>query len=212
MKSPWQMGLLAVAITGVSTYDIVFFKQYRNKDKASIAIQSGWDRVGTETLSVDPVNETSSPAGFDEYTFMESPPVLSLEELQIQGKQAFIPEDFSTIDNNSAWPSRDPFKAAQRHKTLSENTHRMPLPDNTKNDSASLSPPEPQCTFSGTLIEYNRRLALINGTPRSIGEWLGGWQLAGIGSDYIILEAGNSTRRIELNGISSHAMQRKEPL
>ena len=36
MKRPWQFGLLAMALTGVSTYNVLFFKNYSSQQPAAI--------------------------------------------------------------------------------------------------------------------------------------------------------------------------------
>jgi hypothetical protein len=141
---------------------------------------------------------------------MDSPPVLSLEALQVQAMNAFIPEDFLKKDGNGEWPSRDPFTSVPTQTFRAKPANRTSIPGQVQKETTPSA--VPQCTFSGTLIESDRRLALIDGTPRSTGEWLNGWQITVIERDYIILEAGERSHRIELNRISSHAAKRKEPL
>jgi hypothetical protein len=71
--------------------------------------------------------------------------------------------------------------------------------------------PAPKCIFSGTLIEQDKRLALVDGVPLSVGDRLGSWQLSRIEPDYIILEAGNVTHRVELQGMGLQVARRENP-
>jgi hypothetical protein len=68
-----------------------------------------------------------------------------------------------------------------------------------------LRQPAPHYVFSGTLIEGENKLALVDGSPLSVGDRLGIWQLARIEPDYIILEVGKESYRIELKGAGPQA-------
>jgi hypothetical protein len=214
MKSPWQIGLLAVAVTGVSTYDILFFKQHLSRNRVSMQIQSNQLIAGTDAPAVAPLIDPASSPDAKRSAEADSGPPISREELQRSAQQAFVPKDLQGPDIEIDWPRRDPFETHKEFERspLEQVTPSKPLPD--KNVRSPLHPalPEPQCVFTGTLIERERRLALIDGTPRSIGARLGIWQLARIEPDHIILEAGSETRRIELKGAGLQASRRKDPL
>jgi hypothetical protein len=209
MKSPWQIGMLAVAISGVSVYDIIFFSNRISNDHPPISIQSN---DGTGMLIMERLNDPNYPAGMKEFSDMGSSPVISLEELQIQGEKAYIPEQLPAGGNES-WPARDPFNGSRKY-AMPAGARQDPLAPEEKASSPS-SPSllkEPLFKFSGTLIERHRRFALIDGDPQPVGAQLGVWHLARIETDYIILQAGVEIRRIELNGAAITATNREDPL
>ena len=62
------------------------------------------------------------------------------------------------------------------------------------------------------MIEPEGTLALVDGVPLSVGDRLGIWKLARIEPDYIILEAGKVTHRVELKGMGPQVAQQENPL
>jgi hypothetical protein len=201
MKSPWQLGLLALAVAGVSTYDYLFFKNYRTQNQASMRINASKPVEISSGPAPSALPEATGSAGG------ESLPSISRDELHRLAQQAFVPRECSKTDPESVWPRRDPFTAYKEPRQ----TRDIPAKSPAKGVSAPTPLPEPQCTFSGTLIEQQRRLALVDGVPLSIGDRLGVWQLVRIEPDYIILGAGEETRRIELKGGAPQAVRQKDP-
>jgi hypothetical protein len=205
MKRPWQIGLLIVAIIGVSVYNLVFFKNYLKKDSVPTVQQPEPEYAEEESpVSVAPDSYKAEPVP------ISLSPIISLKDLDIFAKQAYTPESELPFNDTSEWPERDPLK-----KLPHEIGKRMQV----KRTVSAVEPPikpsslqEPHCTFSGTLINTRRRIALIDGESRSIGDLLNGWRLAGIERDYILLEAGNEIRRIELNGASVELGSKEESL
>jgi hypothetical protein len=189
MKSPWHIGLLVLAITGVSAYDVIFIMN-RSKD----------DTSAHQTASAPPLTAPAGPApavlfqSETPVTTTDSLPPISREEVLRLSQQAYAPKNLSASEIEEEWPVRDPF------------TNLVSDPEPAINDKPieKAAPvveklPEPQCTFSGVMIGPDKRVALVNGIPLSIGARLGVWQLARIEQDHIILAAGKETRRIGLN-------------
>jgi hypothetical protein len=230
MKSPWQLGFLALAITGVSTYDFMFFKNHQSEKQISIQMKT--DRP--MTVAAEPLlSPLPEPANADKATGLvgvDAVPPISREELRGLSQQAYIWKDFGETDVEASWPKRDPFAA---DRASEQRPHSIPVKPLMKEISVPLSQqpapqrvfseiretpvplpsqPTPQYVFSGTLIEGENKLALVNGSPMSIGDRLGIWQLTRIEPDYIILEVGKESYRIELKGAGSQAAHQKDPL
>jgi hypothetical protein len=200
MKSPWQLGLLALAVVGVSTYDFLFFKNHRSQyqPSAQVSVERSLEEDAGPVLHS--LSESAGSTNAAEFTGNDALPPISREKLNVLSQQAFVPVEFSETD--SVWPSRDPFGEHKEPESMQPN---VSTESSAVEVSHSKPLPEPQCVFSGTLIERENRLALVNGFPLSIGAQLGKWQLARIESDYIILKAGRETRRIELKEAESPA-------
>jgi hypothetical protein len=200
IKRQWQFGLIALAFTGVSTYNFVFFKSYS---------AGGSTKAPTGTAA--PISAQAPVAEISEQASGSQFP-LSLEDLRMQAQFAFKPSSESESELYTRLASRDPFSNTQEpaHATPSFE----PKPKNTvsaiqANPPAEIIPPEPQCAFSGTLIDSDRRLALVDGTPVSIGAPISGWRLARIETGYIILQSGKTTRRIELTTSARQVAQKE---
>lgn len=208
MKSPWQIGLLAIAVTGVSTYDYMFFKK-RNVQKTPITeIHVSSPISGSTEPLLAPLPE---PTGSEKAMGVEGEnlrPTISLDELNTLSRQAFVIKEDLESNNVPSRPMREP-----ANKLIIAGKPARSLPPTVENDKAPvLSPvPAPQCIFSGTLIEGRKKLALVNGMPLMVGDRLGVWQLARIESDYIVLESGAKTHRIELIGMEIRSVSRKDP-
>jgi hypothetical protein len=203
MKSPWHLGILALAVTGVSTYDFMFFK--KNQSEKQLSIQMKTDQ-STPTVVEPLLSPLSEPANADKATGLvgaDSVPPISREELRGLSQQAFISKDFGKADVEASWPERDPFAADKASKqrphdiTVQPLMKEIPVP--------LLRQPAPQYVFYGTLIEGENKLALVDGSPMSIGDRLGIWQLTRIEPDYIILEVGKESYRIEVKGAGPQA-------
>jgi hypothetical protein len=209
MKSPWQLGLLALAVTGVSSYDFLYFKNYRSQKQASIQAIAPLPALGMVEAPLSPLAQPVAPSNDAVMVGDGSLPQISRDEINRLAQQAFISKELSETESESTWPRRDPFGSYSEPVKASR---AIPI----KSPIRDVSPPEllplPQCVFSGTLIEQKYRLALVDGVPLSIGDRLGTWKLARIEPDYIILEAGNRTHRIELAGMGSQVAHRKESL
>jgi hypothetical protein len=208
MKSPWQIGLLAIAVTGVSTYDYMFFKN-RNVQKTPI----------TEIHVSSPISSSAEPllAPLPEPTGSEKAmgvegenlrPAISLDELNVLSRQAFVIKEDLESNNISSMPMREPAS-----KRIIAGKHARSLPPIVENDKDPVLNivPAPQCKFSGTMIEGRKKVALVNGMPLMVGDRLGVWQLARIESDYIVLESGAKSHRIELNRMEIRSVPRKDP-
>jgi hypothetical protein len=209
MKSPWQIGFLALAVTGVSTYDFLFFKNNSSKNRTSMQISASQPAAATVAPVLSPLpepSESGNAAGFDG---ADSLPHISREELHKLSQQAFVSKEFSEEESNMVWPRRDPFEVYREFEQIPRTIPAKFL----MRGGATPSPlPVPKCVFSGTLIEGEHKLALVDGIPLSVGDRLGVWQLARIELDYIILEAGKETHRIELKGMESQVTHQKDPL
>lgn len=196
MKRSWQFGLLAMAFTGVSTYNVLFFKEYQSPRPAAEQV---------EALSV--AATADGPEGSGPEDFGGQIPI-SREELEQMALQEFAPQE-EPVPESLPWPSRDPFSAYPQSAPAQSAPKKTDFPIKESPTSADLQ--APQCLFSGTLIDQERRLALIDGRPLSVGARVGSWQLAHIESDHIILQSGDKMRRIELANAGRQAAP-KEPL
>jgi hypothetical protein len=199
MKRPWQFGLLALAFTGVSTYNILFFKNYNSSQPAPT-------QNIAEPAAVVSVTENSVDA--PEQPGSSLLPPISREELQRKAQYAFVPKELPTSET-SPWPNRDPFSLTRKPSPVISTYKKAQPVQKEKLPSINIS--EPECVFTGTLIDHERKLALINGTPQSIGARIGAWEIVHIDSDYVILQSGEKTRRIELTNVRRQVAQ-KEPL
>jgi hypothetical protein len=203
MKSPWQLGLLALALTSVSAYDLVFF---RNRAQAPMPSQA-IDQAGLEGAVTLPGQDFAVSENAD------STPPISREGLSRLAIESFQSHDVPEEAPINQWPPRDPFSTRNESSPI---LSPVEVPDTpvrlVKSEpiprQASLR--EPQCIFSGVLIQEGSRLALVDGEPLSIGDRLGDWRLVGIEPEYISLQAGNENRRIALKGAESAA--RKDSL
>jgi hypothetical protein len=209
MKSPWQIGLLAVAITGVSAYDYIFFSNRTSDNRPTASIQADPE---TGLLITERADTAAFPAGTEASSGSDFSPAISLERLQLQAQKRFMPGEGLLAASDDAWPERDPFNAAGRSVPNPGAGQNVTEPEGKAASATLPSLQEQQFNFTGTLIEHQRRLALINGDPQAIGARLGVWQLARIESDYIILKSGDEIRRIELIDIQNQAMNQKDPL
>jgi hypothetical protein len=209
MKSPWQIGLLALAVTGVSTYDFVYFTGDRNSNQTSIQTPATLPLIaGAESMNSTPAESGNSTGAADAVSL----PHISPEEIHRLAQQAFVSaeeqEAESETESETVWPGRDPFSPSRESSPISP---KAPAISSAKETSIPPPLPAPHCVFSGTLIEQEHRLALVNGVPLSIGDRLGVWQLARIEPEYIILEAGKETCRVELKSMKSPNLSRKDP-
>jgi hypothetical protein len=230
MKSPWQLGFLALAVTGVSTYDFMFFKNHQSEKQISIQMKTDQPMAGVAEPLLSPLSESDNADKTTGLIGADSVPPISREELRGLSQQAFISKDFGEADIEASWPERDPFAV---NKISERIQHIIPVKPLMKEIPISLSqqptsqhvfsemretpvplPPQPapQYVFSGTLVEGENKLALVNGSPMSIGDRLGIWQLTQIEPDYIILEVGKESYRIELKGAGSQTAHQKDPL
>ncbi len=193
MKSPWQLGLLALALTSVSAYDIYFFK---NRTQAPIQNESV-SQPGSEGAAILPGQDAAAPDSPDPI------PPISRENLDRLAMESFKPNEGPEEDSTSHWPSRDPFTTTkiappQVSSVIENPVVRIEVPK-------PAPPAEPQCVFTGALIQGGDKLALINGEPLSIGAQLGDWRLVDITPDHVILKAGNESRTIPLRGATASA-------
>jgi hypothetical protein len=208
MKSPWQLGLLAIAVTGVSTYDYLYFAK-RNQKPAAIAIQVAQPAAEIAEPLLAPLPESAAPESTEESIGEDLQPPISLDELQKLSRQPYVAKDFSEVNSKTSWPRRDPFTESQRSELQAKEISVMPI----KREMPVQRPkPAPQCIFSGTLLDGSNRLALVDGMPLSIGDRLKGWQLVRIESDYIVFESGKESHRIELAGFILQTALRKDSL
>lgn len=206
MKSPWQIGLLALAVTGVSAYDLVYFRNYRSQNHASTQISE------TQTVSgtIEPLLAPSPQSADSNNEAAVCPlPRISREELHRLAQQAFVSKELKDGESATAWPKRDPFEAYGEPAQLAHSVSTKP---GMKETPPPQPPPEPQCVFSGTMIGQERALALVDGVPLSVGDRLGIWQVARIEPDYIILQAGKATHRVELKGMGPLVARQGNPL
>jgi hypothetical protein len=198
MKSPWQLGLLALAVTGVSTYDIMFFM---NRSQTTEPTQQMLSSNAAPLLFA-----TAAGVQGDSNSLLP----ISKDELHLLSQNAYKPTSSEEEEKNDDWPARDPFSDRRLREPAPVKVAAI-LPSK-KRVSAAAPLPEPHCVFSGTLIQTNSRLAIIDGNTVSIGAPLGIWRLARIETDHIILESGNETRRIELLDNESLSPERRDTL
>jgi hypothetical protein len=209
MKSPWQIGLLALAVTGVAAYDFLCFKKSPSKSQTSIQISTSQPAVAAVAPVLSVLSEPAESRNAAGFAGVDSLPHISREELHQLSQQAFVSREFPKAESDIAWPRRDPFELYRESREMPRNISAKSLMKETP------APPPlsaPQCVFSGTLIDGERKLALVDGVPLSIGARLGVWQLARIEPDFIILQGGKETHRIELKGMQSQDTRRKDPL
>jgi hypothetical protein len=197
MKSPWQLGLLALAVTGVSTYDILFFtnRPQTTEPTQQLAISS----IAPPTLSTPAAGAQGSSSSFLP---------ISKDELLVLSQQAYKPTSTEETTREDEWPARDPFSDRKRtNPTPVKIPEVMPI---IKPVPAATPMPEPTCVFSGALIQSDSRLAIIDGNTVTIGARLGIWRLSRIETDHIILEAGKETRRIGLRDNESPSSKERD--
>ena len=197
MKSPWQLGLLALALTSVSTYDYFFF---RNRTQPVTE-----QRVTYQSAAESAASLRDSRA----FGNSDSAPPISMEGLNRLSLESYKPHQDSKELAESQWPARDPFSTRRTTPIILPTTTPVPVKDKGEQQAA---PAEPQCVFSGALIQEGSRLALVDGVPLSIGARLGDWHLVSIETDYIILEAGKEIRQIALKGATPEVATRKDTL
>jgi hypothetical protein len=210
MKSPWQLGFLALAVTGVSTYDYVFFKNYRSQKPAAIQMTAPQPAALSEEPLLSPGPEPADAVNSTGPASEESRPSISREDLLRQARQMFVSRDYSESDLSGSWPDRDPFATQEAVDRLPSNIPVIPAQKEAPVPQPQTQP-APQCIFSGTLVQGANRLALVDGTPLAIGDRLGIWQLSRIESDYIVFAAGNETHRIALKGAELQLVRQKDP-
>ncbi len=200
MKNPWQIGLLVLAIVGVSTYDYLYLAKFRGKKNNCTQLNQG---LGASKSGE--IVEASLPSNLADTTCKpedsgcESRPPICLNELENLARRQFVSTGPAHLDRHDPWPARDPFRHTleiPRSYQQEKLRETVPAPE----VSISHSPPEPECVLSGTMIDQGHRLAIVNGQLLSVDSSVGVWRLARIEPDYIILEAGKHTRRIELVG------------
>jgi hypothetical protein len=208
MKSPWQIGLLAIAVTGVSTYDYMFFKNRNAKTTPVAAIQLSSPVSGAAEPLLAPLPESagSEAAPIGEGGALR--PAISLDEVNSLSKQPFVIKE----DWESAKALAQPARASVGNQAVAAKPVRgIPARLEINKEPVLNSEPSPRCVFSGTLIDGHKKLALVNGMPLMVGDRLGLWQLARIESDYIVLESGAKAQRIELSGMEIRPMPVKDP-
>jgi hypothetical protein len=208
MKSPWQIGLLAFAVTGVSAYDYIFLKNRNGNKRPATEIHVTQPASGVAVPLLAPLPE---PVG-SEIKTDDVPgdlrPAISLDELHALSRHAFVMKESSDSVTAYSSPERGSFKG---YPITEKPVRRSPSTSKIKElpDPAPL--PAPQCVFSGTLIQGRKQLALVNGMPLTIGDRFGIWTLARIESDYIVLESGAETHQIELKSTELRSVRRKDP-
>jgi hypothetical protein len=208
IKRQWQFGMIALAFTGVSTYNFVFFKNYSSSSPANAPSE-----MTALLVAPSPAPQTSDDASSQS---IGSLPPISREDLQQKAHYAFVPKESPNLETDAEaenrLPIRNPFSNYQEPMPIRINP---PKPTPALKATPPAPPvtilPEPQCVFSGTLIDHERRLALVDGAPLPTGAKIGAWQLSRIEYDYIILQSGDKTRRIELMSVRRQVAQ-KEPL
>ena len=133
MKSPWQIGLLALAVTGVSAYDFIYFKNYRSKNQASTQISETQLAAGTAVPLLSPLPQS---AGSSNEGSADSLPRISREELHRLAQQAFVSKEYEDAESGTAWPRRDPFEASGEPEQIPQNVPIKPV-------MKEASPPQP---------------------------------------------------------------------
>jgi hypothetical protein len=208
MKSPWQIGLLALAVTGVSAYDFLYLKSRRSNNQASTQISETQLAAGTAEPLLSPLLQSAESSSEGS---AGSLPRISREELHRLAQQAFVSKEREDAELETAWPRRDPFEAHGEPEQIPQNVLIIPVMKEAS-PPQPVPPPVPHCVFSGTMIEQEGTLALVDGVPLTVGDRLGIWKLARIEPDYIILEAGKATHRVELKGMGPQVAQQDNPL
>jgi hypothetical protein len=207
MKRSWQFGLLAMGLTGVATYNVLFFKDYHSQKTPVIQMEAE-KPAQTVVSTVAPAPGMPASGNMSDQSEFNSLPPISKEELERNAQHAFAPKDALFLEEEKPSPSRNLFAVRREQETVKSSSKEPP--PSIKQKSTPVDLPEPEFAFSGTLIDQNRRLALIDGVPLSIGARIGAWQIVRIESDNIIVQSGDNTRRIELG--AKRQIARKEPL
>jgi hypothetical protein len=205
MKSPWQLGFLALTLTGVSTYNIFFFKNRSHSPQFSQTAE-------TQSAPAGGVNPLFTPPAAPENANPEALPPISREDLNRLAQQAYEPKDDPAMLSENQWPKRDPFSLNWRRDPEPARVRTIEKPRMAEIPAALEKPAEPQCQFSGALIQEDNRLALVDGAPLAIGARIGAWQLLQIEADHIILRDGAETRRIDIKGAEPQDARRKDAL
>jgi hypothetical protein len=68
-------------------------------------------------------------------------------------------------------------------------------------------PPDPLFKVSATLIEADRRIALVNGVPKKIGAAVGNWRIVAIEPDYVVVQTPGGERKVEILNRLPHEKQ-----
>jgi hypothetical protein len=214
---------------GVSAYDYVSFTNPQISRHESGLMQQTEFSGGAAPLLPPPPSASESQDVSGTALRCPAPPI-SQEALILRSRQSYASGKSADRELERAWPRRDPFNAeetpiitvsrpspapavkrstevpAAKHSTEAPAVHAPP-----EQAAPVILPAEPHCVLSGTLIESGRRLALVDGMPLSVGDRSGNWILSRIEPDYIILEAGKETRRIELKTVESKTPRGREP-
>lgn len=156
--------------------------------------------------SLAPLSQSAEPANEQ---LMSSLPRISREELNRLSQNEFVLKNHGSAEPESAWPVRDPFESGQEPGLIPLNVPPRPV-------MTAAAPPQPlpvpECVFSGTMIEQDRIVALVDGVPMAVGDRLGIWQIARIETDYIVLKAGSVAHRIEQKGMGALVARQENPL
>jgi hypothetical protein len=126
MKSPWQLGFLALAVTGVSTYDYVFFKNYHPQKPATIQMTAPQQAAILEEPLLSPLPESANAENSTEPTAEEARPSISRENLLHQARQMYVMKDYSESGLSASWPDRDPFATQEAVDRLPSNIPIIP--------------------------------------------------------------------------------------
>jgi hypothetical protein len=208
MQSPWQVGLLAIAITGVSTYDFIFMKNRTAPKRPVTEIHVSQPVSGSVEPLLAPLPAPAAPEEAMDAVGEDLRPAISLDELHTLSRQALVIKEDSESGNAASWTWRAPIT---KQLIARKSVRSIPSISEVNEPPVQNPLPAPQCIFSGTLIEGHKKLALVNGVPLMVGDRLGDWQLARIESDYIVLESGEKTHRIELIREELQSVRRKDP-
>jgi hypothetical protein len=207
-KNKWLLVLLSLGLAGTAVYNITFFASRDQGNSPQSTVMPGI----VPTAPLEPVQNINAINGTVHFqgsvsSEAQSRPFLSMEEIE---RQARNPVDLSVKSGPPTrrdWPDRDPFQAARQHvPVLTEHTHSAESSVKPPLETES-PPPDPSFKVSATLIEEDRRIALVNGVPKKIGAAVGNWRIVAIEPDYVVVQTPGGERKVEIVNRLAHEKQ-----
>ena len=207
-KNKWLLVLLALGLAGTAVYNITYFA---SRDQGN-ALPSTAATGMVPTPPVEPglnMNAINGAIQPQEGVSSEgqSRPFLSVEEIE---RQARTPVDLSekrSLLASRPWPDRDPFQAPRQQRPVSTD-RKYSAESPVKPSLETESPPlDPSFKISATLIDEDRRFALVNGVPKKIGSVVGTWRIVAIEPNYVVVQTSGGERKVEILNQLAHEKQ-----
>jgi hypothetical protein len=207
-KNKWLLILLTLGLAGTAVYNITFFAS-RDQDKG---LQSNVTTGIVPTTPLEPVQSINAINGTAHLpgsvsSEVQCRPLLSMEEIERQARNPVDLSVKSSLSVSRPWPDRDPFQAPRQHiPVLTDHTHSAE--SSVKPSLETESPPlDPSFKVSATLIDQDRRFALVNGVPKKIGAAVGSWRIVAIEPDYVVVQTPGGERKVEILNRLAHEKQ-----